>query len=46
MAFWLASKIAKDLRVANVVPHLLEKGGSREEEEKKGWQRSVINFNY
>lgn len=25
-AFWLASKIAKDWRVANVVPYLLKKG--------------------
>lgn len=30
--FWLASEIAKDWRVANVVPCLLKKGGSREEE--------------
>jgi len=44
--FWLASKIAKDWRVATVVPRFLKKSGSREEEEKKGWQRSVINFGY
>lgn len=44
--FWLASMITKDWRGANIVPHPLEKGGSREEEEKKGWQRLVINFSY
>lgn len=44
--FWLASEIAKGWKVANVVPRLLKKGRSREKEEKKGWQRSVINFNY
>lgn len=46
LTFWLSSKIARDWRVANVVPHLLQKGGSRKEEEKEGRQRSMINFHY
>lgn len=33
----LASKIAKDWRVADLVPHPSEKGGSREGEGKKRW---------
>lgn len=35
-AFWGAGKIAKDLRMTNVVLHFLKKGERREEEEKKG----------
>lgn len=33
----LASKIARDWRVADLVPHPSEKGGSREGEGKERW---------
>lgn len=42
----LANKIAKDWRVAHLVPHLSKKGRSREGKEKKGWQKSEILFSY